>query len=139
MNTFSLRIYEADDTFLTGQAEMVVIPTVDGDYGVMAGHENMVVSVVPGKLAYRLAGQETRYAFVASGMMRIEDNEVLILTEAAEHPEEIDMVLAKRKEAAAREAILQKRSIQEYTLAQATLIRAINRMRVKNDTGSGMN
>jgi F-type H+-transporting ATPase subunit epsilon len=135
MNTFSLRIYEADDTFLIGEAEMVIVPTPDGEYGVMAHHENMVVSVAPGELKYRLAGQELKYAFVASGMMRIEDNDVLILTEAAEHPEEIDMVRVRRKEAEAKEAMLQKKSIKDYYLAQATLIRSINRMRVKNDAG----
>lgn len=135
MNTFSLRIYEADDTFLIGEAEMVIVPTPDGEYGVMAHHENMVVSVAPGELKYRLAGQELKYAFVASGMMRIEDNDVLILTEAAEHPEEIDMVRVRRKEAEAKEAMLQKKSIKDYYLAQATLIRSINRMRVKNDSG----
>ena len=135
MNTFSLRIYEADDTFLIGEAEMVIVPTPDGEYGVMAHHENMVVSVAPGELKYRLAGQELKYAFVASGMMRIEDNDVLILTEAAEHPEEIDMERVRRKEAEAKEAMLQKKSIKDYYLAQATLIRSINRMRVKNDAG----
>lgn len=135
MNTFSLRIYEADDTFLIGEAEMVIVPTPDGEYGVMAHHENMVVSVAPGELKYRLAGQELKYASVASGMMRIEDNDVLILTEAAEHPEEIDMVRVRRKEAEAKEAMLQKKSIKDYYLAQATLIRSINRMRVKNDAG----
>ena len=135
MNTFSLRIYEANDTFLIGEAEMVIVPTPDGEYGVMAHHENMVVSVAPGELKYRLAGQELKYAFVASGMMRIEDNDVLILTEAAEHPEEIDMVRVRRKEAEAKEAMLQKKSIKDYYLAQATLIRSINRMRVKNDAG----
>ena len=135
MNTFSLRIYDPDETFLEGEAEMVVIPTVDGEYGVQAGHENMVFSVVPGRMRYRMAGGETKSAFVAAGMMRIEDNEVLILTEAAEHPEDIDVELARRKEAEAREAILQKKSIKDYYLAQATLIRSINRMRVKNDSG----
>ncbi len=133
MNTFSLRIYEADDTFLIGEAELVIVPTLDGEYGVMANHENMVVAIMPGELKYRLAGQELKYAFVASGMMRIEDNDVLILTEAAEHPEEIDMVRVLRKEAEAKEALLQKKSIKDYYLAQATLIRSINRMRVKNN------
>ena len=134
MKTFSLRIYEADDVFAEGEAEMVVIPTVDGEYGVMADHENMVFSIIPGRLQYRMAGQETKMASVASGMMRVEDNDVLILTEAAEHPEEIDLERARRKEAEAREAILQKKSIKDYYLAQATLIRSINRMRVKRQS-----
>ena len=132
MNTFSLRIYEADDTFLEGEAEMVVIPTLDGEYSVLANHENKVVCLVPGRLQYRLKGEETKDASVADGMMRIEDNDVLILTEAAEHPDEIDFERARRREAAAKEVMLQKKSMRDYTLAQATLIRSINRMRVKN-------
>lgn len=134
MNTFSLRIYEADDTFLEGEAEFISVPTLDGEYGVMANHENMVVCVVPGKLQYRLAGEETQYASIADGMMRIEDNDVLILTESAERPDEIDFERARREEAEAREAILQKKNIQDYYLAQATLIRSINRMKVKKDS-----
>ena len=134
MKTFRLRIYEADDTFAEGEAEMVVIPTVDGDYGVQAYHENMVFSIVPGRMKYRMAGEETEIASIASGMMRIEDNEVLILTEAAEHLDEIDLERARRKEEEAKEAMLQKRSMREYYLAQATLIRSINRMRVKKDS-----
>lgn len=134
MKTFSLRICEADGIFAEGEAEMVVIPTVDGEYGVMADHENMVFSIIPGRLKYRMVGGETKIASIASGMMRVEDNDVLILTEAIEHPEEIDFERARRKEAEAREAILQKKSIKDYYLAQATLIRSINRMRVKRES-----
>lgn len=38
---------------------------------------------------------------------------------------------ANRNADAAKEALLQKRSIQEYRSAQATLARALNRLRVK--------
>jgi F-type H+-transporting ATPase subunit epsilon len=134
VNTFSLRIYEAEDTFLEGDAEMVVIPTFDGEYCVQAGHENMVFPVLPGRMKYRMAGGENKIAFVGAGMMRVEDNDVLILVEVAEHPEEIDYERARRKEEEAREAILQQRTIKDYYLAQASLIRNINRMRVKNDS-----
>ena len=36
---FNLKVYEADNTFLKGEAELVVIPTIDGEFGVMAKHE----------------------------------------------------------------------------------------------------
>ena len=51
-------------------------------------------------------------------------------------PEEIAEARARREAAQAREAILQKKSRQEYQLAQAPLARALNRLRVKG--GSGM-
>ena len=54
-----------------------------------------------------------------------------MMVDAAEHPEEIDAARARREADEAREALLQKRSRQEYQLAQASLARALNRLRVK--------
>ena len=51
--------------------------------------------------------------------------------DSAERPEEIDALRAKREADEAREALLQRRSRQEHQLAQATLARAMNRLRVK--------
>lgn len=56
-----------------------------------------------------------------------------MLVDSAERPEDIDENRAKRAAAEAKEAILQKRSIQEYQQAQANLARAINRLRIKNN------
>ena len=64
-------------------------------------------------------------------MMRVEDNDVLIIVNAAERPEDIDEVRARAEEEAAREKMLQKKSAQEYALAEAALHRAIARLRVK--------
>lgn len=132
MNTFHLRVYKANGTFVEGEAELVVVTTVDGQYGVMAGHENLVVSVEPGIMKYRMAGGEDKIAAISSGMMRVENNDVLVLVETAEHPEEIDAVRAKEDEAEAKEAMLQKKSEQEYLMVETMLRRAITRIRVKN-------
>lgn len=132
MRTFHLRILDAEDVFVDDQAEMIIIPTTDGAYGIKAYHENVVFSIVPGLLTFRLAGQQNTEVFVASGMMRMEDNDALILVESCEYPEDIDEARAREKEAAAKEALLQKRSRQEYIMAQATLVRAVHRLKVKN-------
>ena len=36
MSTFMTRVYEADNTFFVGELESLTIPTVDGEYGVLA-------------------------------------------------------------------------------------------------------
>ena len=130
--TFNLRVYAADRTFVEGPAELVVITTVDGEYGVMADHENQVVSVEPGMMKYRMKGEETKFAAISSGMMRVENNDVLVLVESAEHPEEIDAVRATEEEAEARETMLQKKSEHEYMMAETMLLRAMNRIKIKN-------
>ena len=72
-----------------------------------------------------------RRAAVSGGMVKIEKNDVLVLVDSVERPEEIDAARARREADEAREAMLQKKSRQEYQLAQAALARAMNRLRVK--------
>ena len=70
-------------------------------------------------------------AAVSAGLLKVEKNHVLLLVDTAEHPEEIDENRAKRAAEQAKEAILQKKSIQDYYTAQAKMARAIGRLRVK--------
>lgn len=130
MNTFHLRIYESDSAFFEGEAEIVVIPVEDGEYGVMAGHENAVVAVAPGIMHYRPAGEEMQYASVGNGMLRVEKNDVLVLVETAERPEEIDEARARAAEEEAKETMLQKKSYQEYRIAEMQLERELARLKL---------
>ena len=121
MRTFQMHLLEADKVFFEGECESLAVPTTVGQYGILAGHSNMISAVVPGVLSYRAPGKEWRTAAVSEGMVKVEGNDVLVLVDSAEYPEE------------AKEAILQKRSVREYRTAQANLARAINRLRVKKN------
>ena len=92
----------------------------------------MISAIVPGTLSYQLPGQPKQIAAVSAGLVKVEDNDVLILADSIERPEEIDENRARRSLAAAKEALLQKRSIQEYKMVQANLARALNRLNTKN-------
>ena len=131
METFLVHILAADKTFYEGPCVSLIIPTSDGEQSIWAHHSSMIAAVQPGTLRYQIPGEEPRMAAVSPGMVKVERNEVLVLVDSAEHPEEIDEVRAKRGADEAREALLQKRSRQEHQIAQATLARALNRLRVK--------
>ncbi len=131
METFLVHILAADKTFYEGPCVSLIIPTSDGEQSIWAHHSSMIAAVQPGTLRYQIPGEEPRMAAVSPGMVKVERNEVLVLVDSAEHPEEIDEVRAKREADEAREALLQKRSRQEHQIAQATLARALNRLRVK--------
>lgn len=137
MDLFNAKIIEADSTFYSGTMQSLVVPTIDGQYGVLAHHQNLMVAVIPGLLKFMDEEGNWQEASVSDGMMRIEDGEVLILVDAAEWPYEIDVERVRQKEAAAREAMLQKRSVREYTLAEASLKRAISRMKIKDGDHMG--
>ena len=128
METFRVHILAADRSFYEGPCVSLTIPTSDGEQGILAHHSDMIAAVLPGTLRYRTPEGSVQLAAVSSGLVKIEKNEVLVLVDSVERPEEIDAARARRE---AREAMLQKKSRQEYQLAQASLARAMNRLRVK--------
>jgi len=131
MSQFQVFILAADSVLYEGPCESLIVPTLQGQYGILAGHSNMISAVVPGQLSYRIPGGEEQLAAVSAGLVKVENNEVLVLVDTAERPEEIDANRAKRAADEAKEALLQKRSIREYRTAQANLAREINRLEVK--------
>ena len=124
MNTFKTHILAASNTFYEGECESLIVPTADGQYGILAGHCDIISAVVP--------GSENQIAAVSGGLVKVEDGEVLVLVDSAERPEEIDANRAREAAAAAKEAMLQKRSIREFHAAQMTLARATVRLKVKS-------
>lgn len=132
MDAFQVHILAADRTFYEGPCVSLTIPTSDGEQGILAHHSPMIAAVQTGTLRWQAPGGEVELAAVSPGMVKVEKNEVLVLVDSAERPEEIDEVRARREADQAREALLQKRSRQEHQVAQATLARALNRLRVKS-------
>lgn len=132
MREFKLSVYASDKPFYEGPCVSVSIPFSDGEYGIQAYHSNLMAAVVAGELRFTLPDGTVTHAAVSGGIVKVENNEVLLLVDTAERPEEIDANRARRAADEAKEAMLQKKSIRDYHSAQARLIREINRLRVKS-------
>ena len=133
MQQFQVHILAADRTFYDGPCVSLTVPTSDGELGILAHHSPIIAAVQPGTLRYQVPDQPERLAAVSPGMVKVEHNDVLVLVDSVERPEEIDEVRARREADEAREALLQQKSRQEHQIAQATLARALNRLRVKSN------
>ncbi|HAL63916.1 MAG: ATP synthase F1 subunit epsilon [Firmicutes bacterium] len=132
MNSFHLCILAADKPFYDGECVSLVIPTDDGSYGVQAHHHNMIAAIISGTVSFQESdGKECEYAAVSQGIMKVENNDVLILVDTAERPDEIDANRAKLDAEEAKEILLQKRSLSEYREAEARLARALTRIKTK--------
>ena len=128
--TFQLDVLAASVPFFRGKCVSAVLPTADGEFGILAGHSNAVGAVCAGELRFETEAGETRRAAVAPGLFKIDGDRVLLLLDAAERPEDIDVNRALRAREEAEEALRQRRSMAEYQLAQGNLARALNRLRV---------
>lgn len=131
MDVFMLHILAAERNFYEGECESLIVPITDGQYGIQSKHKNMVAAIVPGILEFSKPGGERVTAAVSQGILIVADNDVRLLVDTVETPEEIDENRARAAADAAREAILQKKSIQEYKTAQMRIAREMNRLKLK--------
>ena len=131
MKPFRLKILAADRVFFDGETESLVIPTLDGKYGVMANHSNAVIAVTPG-IVERTDGEGRHVSFVSSGIAKIENGEVLLLVEAAERPDEIDEARARRAWEEANDDIRAHKSKYDVRAAEVKIARALNRLKTKD-------
>ena len=130
MDTFGLRIIASDKVFFNGRCKKLTIPAPDGEKGVLAHHENMVIAVVIGEAMLQFEEGEWVNLAVGAGFLEIVNNRVTMLVQTAEKPEDIDARLAQEQMEYAEEKLRQKQSIQEYYRTQASLSRAMNRLKV---------
>lgn len=130
-----LEIYTPNRTFFSGMVESLILPILDGSYGVEAGHEPVTTTIEPGELRYKIDGTWNAAA-VTRGFAEIKPDRAILLVSAAERPEEIDRIRAEAARERAQERLRQKASIQEYSSAQAALSRAMARLKTVRDKHS---
>ena len=95
----------------------------------MANHEDMLIAVDIGLAKVDLPEGEWHEAVLRQGFAEIVNNRVTLIVETAEKPEDIDLRRAEEQKERAEEQLRQKQSIQEYYHSQASLARAMNRLR----------
>ena len=130
MDTFGLRIIASDKVFFNGRCKKLTIPAPDGEKGVLAHHENMVIAVAVGIARMESTEGEVTEIAVGTGFAEIVNNRVTLLVDTAERPEDIDVRHAREQREHAQERMRQKQSIQEYYHTQASLARAMNRLKL---------
>lgn len=130
MNTFSLKIIASDKVFYSGKCGIVIVPALDGEQAIMAHHQDMVIATQVGEVRFKEdEGADWQKAVVGIGFVHIANNRVTMLVDTAERPEDIDEVRARQALERAQEQLRQKQSIQEYHVSQASLARAMLRLK----------
>ena len=133
-SVYSLRIIAADRVFYEGPCLSLIVPAFDGEKEVLAHHESMVIAITDGEMRYKTEDNVWHKGVVGRGFVQIANNRVLLLTESAEKPEEIDIRRAEEAKERALEQLRQKQSIQEYYHSSASLARAMARLKASHQS-----
>lgn len=130
MNSFHMRLISSGGVFFDGRVNSVIVHTLDGDVELQAHHIEVVVAVEVSELKYRTDEDNVWHTvFVGLGTAQFANNRCMILVDTCELPENIDAARAEAAKERAEEQIRQKKSIEEYKVAQASLSRALSRLK----------
>ena len=92
--TYHLQIVTPDGQRFDGQAERLIVPTIDGQIGILARHINFVTALGMGP-AKVVTEDGERYAACIGGMVAVTDGEVKVVATTFEWADEIDVERAK--------------------------------------------
>lgn len=126
-NTFLLKIITPERLFFEGEAEMVEFNTTEGQIGVYKNHVPTTVIINPGILTITQPDGEKEAALHA-GFVEILQDQVTILAEAVEWPDEIDEDRAKSAKERAERRLQAKEAGIDEDRAQIALMRALTRI-----------
>ena len=129
-NTIKLEIVTPEARVYSEDVEMVTLPAIEGQIGVLPHHVRLITQLVPGEMIVRKAGR-TEFLAVGEGLVDVTAEQVSILTNMAIAADKIDEanVEEARQRAAAR--LQEKISSEEVASVNASLARSLAQLHVK--------
>ena len=92
--TYHLQIVTPDGQCFDGQAERLLVPTIQGQMGILARHVNCVTALGMGPAKVVTEAGE-RYAACIGGMLAVTDDQVRVVATTFEWADEIDVPRAQ--------------------------------------------
>jgi len=126
-----LRAVTPDNLLLEEPVDMVIFRTVEGDMGVMAGHEPSAVTLAPCEMMVRKDGVDETY-LVSGGFAIIDRDKVVVMSELAERHDRMEALLEKMEQA--RKKRKAESQVWETDVTRAE--RAIRRMLIGQETSA---
>ena len=127
MTAFPLRIVTPDGLAFEGPVEELIVRTVTGDMGILAGHINCVAPLGMGTATVVVEGQK-RYAACIGGMVSVVDGVVTLVPTTFEWAEDIDLRRVEASHDRAKTILANHAATDtELRLAEARLKRALVR------------
>jgi len=133
MPTIKLDIVTAEGVVYSDEVDVVVAPGVEGQLGILPHHAPLMTTLQPGELRIRTGGEEFSLA-ISGGFLEVRPDRVIILADAAERAEEIDVQRAEEAKRRAEERLKHPTPEVDVAKVEASLHRALARLQVVEQT-----
>ena len=129
MATLRLEIVTAERTVFADDVSEVVAWGVEGQLGILPHHAPLMTMLQPGDLLIKKDDEE-HYLAISGGFLEVRPDKVIILADACERAEEIDVERAEAARRRAEEILKTRPPEMDTAAAEAALRRSLARIKV---------
>src|SRR5512136_849217 len=129
MATFRLEIVTAERMIFSDDVSAVIAWGVGGQLGILPHHAPLMTMLQPGDLMIR-KDKEEEFLAISGGFLEVRPDKVIILADACERVDEIDIARAEEAKKRAQETMKAAPLGVDAAAAQAALRRSLARLKV---------
>ena len=125
-----LEVVTPERRVLAEPVDMVTVPGLGGELGILPGHTPLISQLQTGVLSYTQEGKSFAL-HVSGGFVELSDDHVSVLAEVAERPEEIDAARARlSRERLEKQLNTWNGTEEDFEVARAKLERSVVRLQL---------
>jgi F-type H+-transporting ATPase subunit epsilon len=128
MPTFRLEIVTAERIIFSDDVSAVIAWGVEGQLGILPHHAPLMTMLQPGDLMIR-KDKEEEYLAISGGFLEVRPDKVIVLADACERADEIDITRAEEAKRRAQETMKAAPLTLDAAAAEAALRRSLARLK----------
>ena len=129
MATIKLDVVSAERVVFSDDVDVVVAPGVEGQLGILPHHAPLMTMLQPGEILIR-KGEADFCIAVSGGFLEVRPDRIIILADAAERAEDIDVSRAEEAKRRAEEGLREQKATGiDAARVEAAMRRALVRLR----------
>ena len=128
--TIKLEIATPEAIVYSADVEMVTLPAVQGQIGILPQHVRLMTQMIPGEMIVHAHGRD-EFMAVGDGLVEVTNDKISIATNMAVATDKIDEAAAEEARRRAEARLREKLSSEEVASVNASLARALAQLRVK--------
>jgi F-type H+-transporting ATPase subunit epsilon len=130
VDTLKLEIVTAERQLFSAEVRAVIAPGVEGQLGILPHHAPLMTMLQAGELVIKKEDEED-FLFISGGFLEVRPDKVIILADACEYCEEINISRAEEAKQRAEERLkMPPVTGMDHTRAEAALRRSLVRLKV---------
>ena len=131
MGKLFLEVVTPDRVLVSQEADMVVAPGAEGEFGILPGHILFLSGILPGELRYT-SGSGSESLSVTTGFAEVSNDRVSVIVDAAEVASDVNLERARSAVERARDRLSKEKAEKDidFLRAELALKRAIARIKV---------